>query len=454
MNKLSSKQPPSPKTPTWLTTILWWLWPTKMMDRYQKQFGPIFTLPLTGLATTIIISDPKIIKEVFTGPPEEFLAGKGNTPMIPILGEGSLFLLDKSEHKRHRKLLMPPFHGSRLGSYAKTMREITVQMMQRWPQVQPFEIQDSLRASALEIILRTVFGVDDQKYLDKFKRALDSFLSIVGTPLGALVLVPHFQVDLGPWSPWGKYKRLRQASDEMIYEHIHLRKNELKQGIHRDDVLAMLIQTVDEDGQSLSDRELRDELITMIVAGHETTATTLTWAIEQILAHPTVMQKVQEEIDTVLGDRPVNAEDLSALVYLDATLREVMRLRPIVAFVSRYLMKPTTVGGYDFPAGVRLAPSVYMTHRNPEVYENPTQFCPERFLDNRPNPYSWLAFGGGDRRCIGAAFALFEMKIILSTIFQRSRLTLCEHKPVSFTRRSITLAPKSGVKVSVNTCIL
>lgn len=451
MNASPLSLPPKPKTPTWLTTILWWLWPTQMMDRYQKQFGSMFTLPLTGLVTTIIISDPKIIKEVFTGPPDEFLAGKGNTPMLPILGQGSLFLLDSSEHKRHRKLLLPPFHGSRLGTYADTMRDITTGMIDKWPLKQKFEIQESLRSSALEIIFRTVFGVEDRQYLDKLTTALNSFLSIVGTLLGALVLIPYFQIDLGRWSPWGRYKRLRNASDEMIYKHITLRKSELQQGLKKDDVLAMLIQAVDEDGQSLSDQELRDELITMIVAGHETTATTLTWAIEHILSHPTVMNKIQDEIDTVLGDRPVTAEDLSSLVYLDATLREVMRLRPIVAFVSRYLLKPATVGGYNFPAGVRLAPSVYMTHRNPEVYDNPTEFRPERFLDNRPDPYSWLAFGGGNRRCIGSAFAMFEMKIILSTIFQRCSLTLCESKPVAFTRRSITLAPKSGVSISVKT---
>jgi cytochrome P450 family 110 len=442
-----TRLPPAPWTPKWLTTILWWLWPTQMMDRYQKQFGSIFTLPLTGLVTTIIISDPKIIKEVFTGPADEFLAGKGNTPMLPILGQGSLFLLDGKQHKRHRKLLMPPFHGSRLGTYADIMRDITVRMINQWPQQKEFEIQNSLRASALEIILRTVFGVEEHKHLVKLTSTLDKFLSMVGTPLGALILIRYFQVDFGPWSPWGKYKRLRQLSDEMIYEHINVRRKQLSDGKHKDDVLSMLLQAVDEQGQSLTDQELRDELITMIVAGHETTATTLTWAVEHILSHPTVLERLNEEIKSVLGDREIKAEDLSSLVYLDAILREVMRLRPIVAFVSRYLVKPVTVGGYDFPAGVRLAPSVYMTHRNPNIYDNPTEFRPERFLDKRPDPYSWLAFGGGNRRCIGMAFAMFEMKIILATIFQKSKLCLCEEGPVGFTRRSITLAPKSGVRI-------
>jgi cytochrome P450 len=412
----------------------------------RRPWGDIFTIHTWVFGTEVVVCTPELVQQVFSGSPDVYHAGEANGPLRVLLGDRSVLLLDGVEHVRHRRVMLPPFHGERMRAYASAMIDITERSIDGWPLGKRFALHPHMQQITLDIILRTVFGLEEGPRREVLRAALARLLDLVGSRLGFVGLNPKLQRDLGPYKPWSDFKRHRAAADALIHEQIARRRAEVG-GAERDDVLALLLAARDEAGEPLGDAELRDELMTLLAAGHETTATALCWAFEQILRHPEVLARIRRELDEVTGGATLAPDHLASLEYLDATIKEALRVRPPVPGVGRVLKAPVVLGGYRLPAGTMVAPSVYLTHHNPRLYPEPERFRPERFLGKKPDPYGWLPFGGGARRCVGMAFALYEMKIVLAAVLGRARLRLTSRKPLDIVLRSFVFAPEGGTRV-------
>lgn len=432
--------PPGPRWPRVAQLAAWLQRPFETLMHLREVHGSPFTLRFPNWPAIVVFDDPEVIKEIFTGPPDELYAGQANQPLKPAVGERSLLLLDGPPHLRERRLLLPPFHGARMTRYGEQMREITRARMERWPVGEPFEFQPHAQAITLDIIVQTVFGVTEGALYDRLLGLLNQLILDFSKPG---LMVPWFQVDLGSRSPWGRFVRTRAETDALIYKEIHRRRTE---GVgDGDDIFTMLLQAQHEDGSPMSREELRDELMTMLLAGHETTATALSWAMHHLIESPSAQRRVHEELDEVLGDELVEPERSKELRYLDAVIKETLRVLPVVAAVGRVLQQDRVIGGWRIPAGAMASPSIWLTHRNPAIYPEPDRFEPERFLDRRPSPYAFLPFGGGTRRCIGMAFALYEMRIVLATVLQRFRVARAPGARYRAVRRSVTMAPEADM---------
>ncbi|HEX2677215.1 MAG TPA: cytochrome P450 [Polyangiales bacterium] len=438
--------PPEPPLPAAAQTWLWIRKPIPFMRWCRKRYGDTFTVHLNVTGKMVVTCNPEHVKEIFTGDPEEMHAGEVNDILEPIVGPHSVLLLDGARHMRQRRLMLPPFHGERMKLYAQVMQEVTEQRIASWPSDGPFSLRDETQRITLDVILKTVFGLDEAADLDEMRVRLERLTSLASNPFGPLVLLPVFRHDF-PFSPWMRFLADRAHADQQIRHEIEARRRLGTQG--RSDVLSLLIDATDEQGQHLSNDELRDELVTLLLAGHETTATAIAWAFERSLATPGVYERLQREVHSVLGGERLAAVHLSKLDYLDATIKETLRMRPVVPMVGRRLQVPKTVAGYDLPAGTVLAPNIYLTHHNPDVYDDAETFRPERFMGARTDPYAWFPFGGGIRRCLGMAFALYEMKIVMATILSRARFELAQPVPARIVRRVITLVPEHGTRVRV-----
>jgi len=415
------------------------------MEACARQFGDCFTVrfPIAG-QRIVFFSDPVAIKEIFTGDAENFRAGEANAIVRPVLGNNSLLVLDAAQHSRERRLMMPPFHGERMQVYGEEMRAIADRSIALWPIGISFPIHTAMQGITLDVILRTVFGLDESETLVQLRDRLMRLLSKATRPY---LLLPWFQIDLGPYSPWGRQVRLKKDIDTLLFAIFAQRRAEGRAG--REDILTMLLEARDEDGQPLSDQHLRDEMLTLLIAGHETTATSLSWIFSRILPRPDVIAKLRAELQAVVGTGPITPKHISQLEYLDATIKETLRLNPIVPLVGRRLQTPTRIGGRDRPAGVVAAPCIYLTHRRSDLWPEPEQFNPDRFLGKKPTPYEFFPFGGGVRYCLGAAFATYEMKIVLAEILLRTELHLAPGYTPQMIRRGITFAPSEGVPVVV-----
>jgi cytochrome P450 len=434
--------PPRMPLPRLAQTWLWVRRPTETMRWCERRYGRAFTVDLPPY-TLAVFSDPDSIRTMFAAKPAEMHAGEVNRVLRSLVGSSSVLLLDGSEHMRHRKLLLPSFHGERMRLYGQTMAEITQRAIETWPLDEPFVLHETTQDITLEIILRTVFGADEGAQLTELKAQMKRMLAAGGHRLAFPVLIylsEHPEVE--GRMPWKWLLKNRERTDEMLYAQIAERRAD-PNASERKDVLAMLLQARDEQGEGLTDRELRDELMTALAAGHETTATALAWAFERILSQPEVLERLRGEVQDA-GGVDAEPEKIAALPYLDATIKELLRLRPVVPIVGRVLKKPYTLGGYDLPAGTAVGACIYLAQRNPDVYPDPHAFKPERFLDTTPDPATWLPFGGGIRRCIGAAFATYEMKIVLATILARCELELVDSEPPRTIRRAITFYPEGG----------
>jgi cytochrome P450 len=354
----------------------------------------------------------------------------------PLLGPRSVLLLDGPEHMRQRKLMLPPFHGERMRAYGELMTEVAERHVSQWPVGQPFAVRESVQAITLEIILRTVFGLDDAAHVERLAAPLRLLLDSTTHPMRLLGLQFTSSERRGKRSPWGRIYALMAPADAMLLEQIRTRREELESDGHEDrnDILSLLLAARDEDGSALTDAELRDELMTLLVAGHETTATALAWTLERLVRHPDVLARLQDEPD---GE------------YLDAVIKESLRLRPVVPGVIRRLQRPLEIGGMALPKGVHIAPSIYLIHRRADIYPEPEAFRPERFLERQPSTYEWLPFGGGIRRCLGASFALYEMRIVLETIMKRAELETTQAAGEAVKRRFVTFMPAHGGRVRV-----
>jgi cytochrome P450 len=433
--------PPGPREPALLQTLSWVRRPLPWLEAQARRFGDLFTIRLINNVEMVVTTHPDSIRQVFTGSGEVLHAGAaGAVVLSPLVGSHSVLVLDGPAHMRQRKLMLPPFHGARMKAYAEAMRRATERAIADWPTGAPFAVHPFMQRITLEVIVETVFGVDDAEQTralgDQLARILElgSRPSFVGAITGGL------------WSSRLRtFLRERDRADEMIYELVDRRRR--ARDADRTDVLSLLLAARDEDGQPMTDEELRDELVTLLAAGHETTATSLAWTIERLLSHERTLDRATAEVDRELAGDPIDDAVAGRLDYLDAVIKESLRLRPILPMVVRKLAVPLTFRGFDLPAGCIIAPNIYLTHRRPDVYPEPDRFRPERFVGSKPDPYAWLPFGGGIRRCIGMAFALYEMKIVLATILQRRSLTLAGDASDRVTRRAITLAPSDGVRV-------
>lgn len=436
-----SALPPGPRGPQALVAARFLLRGPAFLENCRDRYGDVFTIRLNTGRTVVIAGDPAIAKEVFTGSPDDLHAGAGNVVLKPLLGPRSVLLLDGPEHLRQRRLMLPPFHGDRMRAYGEAMTAIAERHVARWPVGQPFAVHPSMQAITLEIILRTVFGVDDAARIAQLGAPLKRLLNSTDHPARLIALQFTSSEGAGPRSPWGRIYALMKPADEIIYEEIRAHREALGDADdgERDDILSLLLSARDEQGDALTDKELRDELMTLLVAGHETTATALAWTLERLVRHPDVLARLRAE----------QAEGASD--YLDAVIKETLRLRPVLPGVIRRLQRPLTIGGMDLPAGVHIAPSIYLIHRRADIYPEPDAFRPERFLgDATPSTYEWLPFGGGIRRCLGASFALYEMRVVLSTILRLATLETTAAEPERVRRRFVTFTPGGGGRVRVS----
>jgi cytochrome P450 len=424
--------------PVLMTRFL--LRPTGFLEDCRDRFGEMFTVVLSTGRTIVITSSPQVIKQVFTGDPTQLLAGEANVVLKPILGPRSVLTLDGKEHLRQRRLMLPPFHGDRMRGYGEVMREVAERAVSTWPVGEPFAVARSTQAITLEIIMRAVFGISDQRRLDELGAALRRLLDATASP-PRLVALQFTRSDRArPRSPWGRMRAMMAGSDALLLDEIRERRaaGDVEE---RGDILSMLMAARDEDGQPLSDAELRDELMTLLVAGHETTATALAWTLERVVRHPAVLERLEEEARSATDD---------ATPYLDATIKETLRLRPVVPAVVRRLTVDHEFGDWTLPAGVHIGPSIYLLHRRADLYPEPDAFRPERFLDRPPGTYEWIPFGGSIRRCLGAAFALYEMKMVLGVVLRSVDLRReagAEDEVVR--RRAVTFVPGRGGRVTV-----
>jgi cytochrome P450 len=412
-------------------TAIWARQARRLLYACQDRYGDMFTLRIAYEGTWVMLADPAAIKQVFTGDPKVFHAGEGNQVLEPVLGKSSLLVLDEKPHMSQRKLLLPPFHGARMQGYEQTMSEIAEREIATWPTGTPYELRPRMQAMTLEIILQTVFGVRGGERMGELRAALREFLDLTTSPQ---VLLPLLLLGPSRVRKFGPFRRRVDRVDELIYREIAERRAaaDVEQ---REDVLSMLIAARHEDGSPMRDEEMRDELLTLLVAGHETTATSLSWAVERLTRSPAKLERLRAE---VLEGREE---------YLTATIQETLRLRPVISTVLRKLTEAVEIGGYELPAGITVAPSIYLVHRNPEVYPEPQRFLPERFLDNPPGTYTWIPFGGGVRRCLGASFAQFEMAVVLKELVKRHRIRPANPKPERVFRRAITETPRRNAEV-------
>ncbi len=435
-----------PSHPLW-QMMQWISQPIQMMNRCGQRYGDRFTLRLGNLGAIVFLSHPQAIQDVFTADPATFDIGQSNRLLIPLLGNTSIILLDGDRHQRQRQLLMPPFHGERMRAYGDLMQQITVAALADWTVGQTRPVRPLIQAISLEVILKAVFGVTDGPRYAALRQLLPHLLDMVGSPLrSSLLFLPNLQQDLGAWSPWGRFLRQRSQLDQLLYSEIAERRQQLDPD--RTDILSLMLAARDEAGQPMTDAELRDELLTLLFVGHETTASAISWALYWIHRDSTVQERLVTELTTQadLWD----GKTLGRLPYLGAICNETLRIYPIAPITfPRILRAPYSIRGETFPAGAWVAPCVYLTHRRPELYPQPEQFVPERFLERSFSPFEFIPFGGGNRRCLGMAFALFEMKYVLATLLTTAQFQLTNASPLRPSRRGVTLAPPDALSLKL-----
>ena len=423
--------PPGPRMPRALQTAIWSRQAQWMLEQSRARFGDMFTIRIAHEGNWVMVSNPEVVKQVFTGDPKVFHAGEGNQILRPILGDNSVLVLDEKPHIGQRRLLLPPFHGERMQGYEEAMTEIASREIESWPIGAPYKLRPRMQAITLEIIIETVFGVHERERTDPLRAALRDFLDLTTDPrfLLPVVLAGPERIRRLPF-----FSRRIDRVDELIHREIAERRR-AGDLAERDDILSMLVAAEHEDGSPMSDAEIRDELLTLLVAGHETTATALSWAVERLVRHPEKLERLRAEV--------LAGED----AYLTATIQETLRLRPVIVLVIRKLTEPVEIGGYELPAGARVTPSIHLVHRDPETYPEPDRFLPERFLERPPGTYTWIPFGGGVRRCLGAAFAQFEMAVVLRELVKRYEIAPARPGNERPFRRAITETPRHDAEV-------
>lgn len=437
--------PDGPKTPRFLQLIQWIGDPLTYMDGNAKKYGEIFTTRWGNLEPFVMIHSPQAIQEMLNSKALD-APGDINGILKPVLGEQSMIVISGEKHKRQRQLLMPPFHGERMRNYGQQICDITQDVASKWKVDRPFVARTAMQEITMRVILQVVFGLNEGPRLQQLSPLLASIIDMTGSPVRSSILfLPWLQQDWGPWSPWGRMKQQRQKIHELMDGEIEERKQQ--PNADRTDILSLMMAARDENGEPMTNEELRDELMTLLFAGHETTATALAWAFYWIHSLPSVRQKLLPELDS-LGENP-DPMEISRLPYLSAVCQETLRIYPVgMLTFPRVVREPVELMGHQLEPGTVVFGSIYLTHRREDLYPEPLQFKPERFLERQFSPYEYLPFGGGSRRCIGLALAQLEMKLAIATILRDFDLTLAEKKPVQAKRRGVTLGPAGGVRMA------
>jgi cytochrome P450 len=406
--------------------------PLESLVGWRERYGDVFTVALPIFGLGVYVADPEAIREMLTGDQSDLHAGEANAPLSPVLGDKSVLILDGREHLRQRKLLLPPFQGSAIQNFRTVIREVAEAEVDSWRQGERFLMRERMRALTFEVIVRAVFGVTERERIERLRSALVSVID-----MQMIFLMPNtLRRDLGRFSPWGQFQRRLKAADALIYEEIARRRGESDLE-DRTDVLSLLLCARDEEGEAMTDVELRDELMTMLLAGHETTATGLAFAFDLLLRNPRVLSRLRDEL--------AGEDD----TYLEAVVTESLRLRPVIDANERTLTKPRTIGGWNLPAGIRVYPAIVVVQLREDLYPRAQEFRPERFIEEEAESYSWLPFGGGIRRCIGAALAQAEMAEVIRTVVSRVDLEPTRSDPEPVVMRGITLVPRYGTPVAV-----
>jgi len=421
--------PPGPRWPRAAQTAWWAARPLSLMRYCRRRYGDVFTVRPYGFGNIVLVADPGLIKEIFTGDRDVFAAGEANAAMSPVLGRHSLLVLDGDRHLRQRKLMLPPFHGEAIGRYRERVEEITAAEVASWPLGKPFALRPRMQDITFEVILRAVIGVRDPKRLQRLRELLPKLLDFSVFDMWSVWLFPKL-ID----TPIGRHhpsQRVRPEVDRLLYEEIAAHRAE---PVGRDDILALLVSARGEDGEPLSDEELLDQIITLLLAGHETTTTGLAWAFERLVRHPAVLQRLESELGKGEDD------------YLDAVVNETLRVRPVIDGVWRKLTAPAAVGGYHLPAGTLVFPAITLVQTS-EAFPDADEFRPDRFLDGSPPPYTFIPFGGGPRRCIGASFAIMEMKTVLSTVVKQIELRAADRRAEKPRVHHVTQVPSRDTRV-------
>ena len=436
--------PPGPGVAPWRQTAQLLLRPEAFLRDAQREHGDLFTIRTAMFGSFVVAASPEHVRTVFTGPPDVLRAGEANAPLAALLGERSVLVLDGPEHLRQRRLLLPPFHGDRLRGAEALVRRATLHELEEWPARRAFPLLGSMQAITLEVIVKVVFGVRGSARFEELSARLRALLEPVGGRLRTVVSVLSGGDGMGGGPDAERFVARREAVDELLFRHIADARSDPGLAA-RDDVLSMLLLARDEDGVGMSDQEVRDELVTLLLAGHETTATALAWTFERLLRTPEVLAAARSAI--AAGD------EAATRTYLDAIAREALRLRPVLPNVGRVLSAPFALGGHLLPAGTAVLPSISLSHVRSEAYPDPEAFRPERYLgDGAPSGYEWIPFGGGARRCIGAPFALLEMRVVLRAVLEACpglRFAGAAGGEAAV-RRGIVIAPEHGARVRLS----
>ncbi len=432
----ANRLPPGPSSALWQTiqyTRDAYGWLYRMRDTY----GDIFICRMMN-GTAVVVGSPAGAQAIFGADPDTFVPFAADA-IKPLIGSNSILFLTGQRHRRERRLLTPPFHGERMRAYGEIIRNATLGATSHWVAGTPMAFQATSQAISLEVIIRAVFGIEEQGRVDETRNKIIRFADQLNP---ALLFFPFLQRKFGGYGPWARFERVKKEVMALLQGEIDGRRRATDPG---SDILSLMLAARHEDGTAMSDEELRDELVTLVFAGHETTGIALAWAIYWLLRNPECMNRLLDEIDS-LGQDP-SPEALARLPYLDGVVHETLRLHPIVPDIPRQLVRPFELEGYQLPVGMGVVVATTLLHARPDIYPEPERFKPERYLDRKFSPFEYTPFGGGARRCIGSAFAVYEMKIVLGTILSRHRLVLVERDEVRPGRRNLVLGPESGVRV-------
>jgi cytochrome P450 len=429
-----SALPPGPRLPAAAQLLGFWTRPLAFLERCRSRYGKRFTIRLPLAPPFVMLSDPDEVKGVFTAPPDVLRPGEGARVLEPVVGANSVLLLDEGPHMEQRKLMLPAFHGERMERLTGLMEEVAAEEVAALPRRVPVALHPHMQELTLKIILRAVFGIDPGTRFDALRERLQAMLAFGDRPISLMPPKPDTFVAKAAEriGPFARFARIQEEVDAILFELIAERRANDGEG---DDVLAMLLEARHEDGSPMSEQELRDELLTLLVAGHETTATSLAWAFERLVREPAVLARLVEEIDGE-GD-----------AYVTATIQETLRARPVLPNVApRLVAKPIEVGDWSYQPGCCLVANGYLIHHDPDLYPDPYAFRPERFLGESPGTYIWIPFGGGRRRCLGASFAMLEMKVVLRTLLGACALSAAGEGIEVARRRNITVRPRQGAE--------
>jgi cytochrome P450 len=439
--------PAGPRSPAWWQLVRFAGDPLRLLDECHRRYGDAFTLDIAGNGRFVMLSDPEVVREVFRGSPDALHSGEANALFRATVGRNSVLVLDGAPHARQRRVLVPPLKGERMRAFFDAMRLETLEAARSWPRDASFPALPEMRRITLRVILRTALGLAPGPEMDRFGRKVERFLAN-GRQRYALVLmtvVPIERLSGSRWAPL--FRQLSDLDDDLFAAIAMRRRGEGRPG--GENVLDDLLAAAHEDGSPLDDREVRDALLTILIAGHDTTALALAWALAEIVPRPEVVDRLADELRRVTGGGPPGAEHLPALEYLDGAVRESLRLRPVAPFVVRKTVRPFAAGGREYPAGVVLCPCSYLVHRREDLYPEPDRFRPERFLGRKFGPHEWFPFGGGNRVCLGMPFALYEMKVLLATLLSQVRLARPAGARSRARRYGIVLGPDDGTRLIV-----